>query len=374
MTISKGLKRNMTPKDTLWELDPQTQGKHLVLEKYLAAWFPIMGSWSRRILFIDGFAGPGQYKGGEPGSPIIALRSLCQHSARTGITSEVGFVFIEKDKDRKDHLESVIDDWKPFLPSNCWVQILQGAFDDKMTEALDQLDTQSSRLAPAFVMVDPFGVSDTPMDVIHRILQNPQAEVYISFMWDFINRFADTSQFGPHLDSLFGCQEWRDCLETVDTDVRRNLLLSLYKHQLKTGGATYVVHFDLCRENRLSYTIFFGTKHLRGCERMKEAIWKIAPWGDFAFHGTHSSQLTLGLSAPDFVPLKEAIREEFSDKGWVYVEEVEEFVASDRTDYLRSHLRKGALLPMYEAGEVEIDESTVKKKRTFPKAARIRIR
>ena len=27
------------------------------------------------ILYIDGFAGPGEYEGGEPGSPIIALET-----------------------------------------------------------------------------------------------------------------------------------------------------------------------------------------------------------------------------------------------------------------------------------------------------------
>ena len=58
-----------TPKDTLWELDPHTLGKHLVLRAYLDAWLPVMGSWQGRLLFIDGFAGPGEYEGGEEGSP-----------------------------------------------------------------------------------------------------------------------------------------------------------------------------------------------------------------------------------------------------------------------------------------------------------------
>ncbi len=60
------------PKDILWELEPHTLGKHRVLRAYLDAWFPILSSWRKRILFIDGFAGPGEYKGGEEGSPQIA--------------------------------------------------------------------------------------------------------------------------------------------------------------------------------------------------------------------------------------------------------------------------------------------------------------
>ena len=51
---------------TVWPIEPQTEAKHEILRKYLAAWFPIMSSWQERIIFIDGFAGPGVYEGGEP--------------------------------------------------------------------------------------------------------------------------------------------------------------------------------------------------------------------------------------------------------------------------------------------------------------------
>lgn len=69
----------MEPKSTLWPLEPHTRGKHLVLKHYLDAWFPILGSWSERILFIDGFTGPGEYESGEEGSPLIAIGTLREH-------------------------------------------------------------------------------------------------------------------------------------------------------------------------------------------------------------------------------------------------------------------------------------------------------
>jgi three-Cys-motif partner protein len=59
-----------------WVCDPHTAAKHRVLERYLQAWWPIMLSVFPRATYIEGFAGPGVYKGGEPGSPIIALRTL----------------------------------------------------------------------------------------------------------------------------------------------------------------------------------------------------------------------------------------------------------------------------------------------------------
>jgi three-Cys-motif partner protein len=56
-----------------------TKIKHAILNDYLSAWVPILGSWNRRICYIDGFCGPGsyEYKGQiHDGSPIIALICL----------------------------------------------------------------------------------------------------------------------------------------------------------------------------------------------------------------------------------------------------------------------------------------------------------
>ena len=62
------------PKTTVWPLEPHTKAKHEILRRYLGAWFPILtsGGWNRRVIFLDGFAGPGRYSACEPGSPIIA--------------------------------------------------------------------------------------------------------------------------------------------------------------------------------------------------------------------------------------------------------------------------------------------------------------
>ena len=179
----------MEPKTTLWPLEPHTRGKHLVLRGYLDAWFPIMGRWNGRILFIDGFAGPGEYERGEPGSPLIAIKAFKDHRTRHLVTAEVIFAFIEKDPRRAEHLEELIARVRPSLPPTCTVEVECGLFNETMTNTLDDLDAQKTSLAPAFVMVDPFGVSGTPMSVLRRILSNSKCEVYVSFMYDFISRF-----------------------------------------------------------------------------------------------------------------------------------------------------------------------------------------
>jgi hypothetical protein len=61
------------PKDTIWPIEPHTSAKHQILRKYLDAWLPIVGTYNKRIIYIDGFAGPGEYAGesrARPSSPF----------------------------------------------------------------------------------------------------------------------------------------------------------------------------------------------------------------------------------------------------------------------------------------------------------------
>lgn len=357
------------PKDILWDLEPHTMGKHLVLRAYLNAWFPILSSWQKRILFIDGFAGPGEYKGGEEGSPQIAMRALVDHTAK--IEAEVVFFFIEVEPERAQHLESIVNDWMIKLPKNAIPHVVNGRFDETMEEVLGSLDEQHRRIAPAFVMIDPFGVAGTPMSVVRRILSNPQCEVYFSLMYEPMNRFKNTPEFEKHLDELFGCSDWRVIVEIEDSELRRKGLYDLYETQLRGAGANHVVHFDIYSGNRLIYSIFFATRNDVGCDRMKAAIWKAAPEGTYEFRGTHGGQLALTLK-PSFEPLKTQLLDEFGDAHWYPIEAVQKFVRSDKTDYHSGQLKTNTLRPMEADGLLEVDPASRKKAYSYPKGSKLR--
>jgi three-Cys-motif partner protein len=355
----------MPDQGPLWPLGEHTPGKHLVLRNYLNAWLPILGMTQDRIVFIDGFAGPGEYSGGEPGSPIIALSALKEHVAKARFSAEMKFVFVELEPDRVRHLEGLVEAEKKDLPSSCDTLVVEDRFDATMTTLLDDLESKMKTLAPCFLMVDPFGVSDTPMSIIQRVLRHPKSEVYISFMYEAINRFKNTPEFAPHLDALFGCPDWRQGVEIADPERKKDFFYSLYRNQLKQAGAKYVLHFELYQGGRLVYAIFFGTKHLLGCDRMKQAIWKVAPFGDYAFRGARTAQLGLGLEAVDPAALGEELAAAFKRGEWIRVKEAKEFTQSDLTDYHSGHLKK-ALVHLENTGRIEIKPGSRKKARTFP--------
>ncbi len=95
------------PRTTVWALEPHTRAKHEILKRYLQAWMPILSRGNfPEIMYIDGFAGPGKYTGGEDGSPIIALDAAQGFSPP--LSAKIRFLFIEKDPERAEYLKNLI--------------------------------------------------------------------------------------------------------------------------------------------------------------------------------------------------------------------------------------------------------------------------
>src|SRR5580658_7644998 len=121
------------PTDTLWKLEPHTGAKHQILGRYLDAWFPILGKFNRKLVYIDGFAGPGCYLDGEPGSPIVALQSALRY--KDTLSGEPEFWFIEERQDRVAQLQEEISHLT--IPKNFIVKPECGTFAEKFKAALD---------------------------------------------------------------------------------------------------------------------------------------------------------------------------------------------------------------------------------------------
>ena len=362
----------MPPDGTTWELEGHTLGKHLVLKNYMGAWLPIMTRWNGRVLFIDAFAGPGEYSGGEEGSPVLALKALTEHSARSRMASQIQYLFIEKDKNRSQHLLAVLKRIENTIPRNCTYEVINSTFDETLNEVLDSIESQNRLLAPSFVMIDPFGVSGTPMKTVGRILANPKSEVYISFMYRDINRFLEHPNFEPHLNELFGFAEWKRARKITDPTEKRLFLYDLYKDQLRSHGASYVLHFELYEENRLVYTIFFGTQNLEGCDKMKQAIWKVAPFGNYKFQSGQREQLTFGTDFIDFGLLQKSLADAFGYDNWLEIETLENFMKSDKTQFNSNHLKTNTLKPMESKRQLEVRQDTRKRSGTYPKGTLVR--
>ena len=320
-------------KNTIWELDPHTKAKHEILRKYLDAWLPILTCWRGRVVFVDGFAGPGIYKGGEKGSPILALESLLNH--KTKIEADVHFIFIEKDTKRRKHLALQLESYK--LPSNVTYECLCSSFYDAVPNMLDEMD-KSGVNDPTFFFIDPFGFKDIPFHIIRRIMSTRKCEVLITFMYEEINRFISLPQMQDICNNLFGCKDWQAAIEKEDPQDRLRILHQAYRKQLETV-AQFVVSFKMVnKSNKTDYFLFFATNHIKGLKAMKEAMWRVNPAGEYEFSDASydPTQTTLFEIEPNFHLLKKLILERFKGEETT-IEGIETFVLT-HTPFRETHI------------------------------------
>lgn len=367
----------MPIRTTNWPLAPHTRTKHEILKRYLDAWLPILSSWAGRIVFIDGFAGPGRYSGGEPGSPVIALQALLAHpyfqEPRPG--REVVFAFIEADSERAAALRGEID----AIEITPWIRalVVEGEFRDHMAELLDAIEAGGKYLAPTFAFIDPFGIKGLPMALVARITHNPRCECLVSFMYESINRFLThpSLDIQAHYDELFGTEAWRAIAAISDPETRKSRLVGLYREQLqKVAGLRYVRTFEMVNEgNRTEYFLFFGTNSRLGLSKMKEAMWRADPVGGQVFSDRSvSGQGVLFEPHADIRPLRHLLQNHFRGKGWVPIEEVSDFVLEDTAYSELSHLKRATLVPMEKEGLLEAQRPGEKPRRgTFPDGTKV---
>jgi three-Cys-motif partner protein len=285
--------------ESIWDLDPHTKAKHQILEEYLKRWFPILGSTAGRIVYLDGFAGPGIYSKGEEGSPVIALKTAVDHKL-TERFQKIVFWFIEKDQDRSKNLEQILKQKFPNLPSNIQYEVEKTEFADGLENTLNSIEREGAKLAPTFAFIDPFGFSGMPMDLLVRLLGYQRCEVLITFMSSFILRFNDERRENA-LDELYGTKNWRKLHELIDPDAKRRFLVDLYAQQLRNvGGAEYLRTFEMIGDNNQTiYHLIFATKSLKGLEAMKEAMMKVDRRGTFTFSDRTDPKQTFLLDYGD---------------------------------------------------------------------------
>lgn len=356
-------------RETVWQAEPHTLAKHLILKHYLGAWFPILGSWNRRIVYYDGFAGPGRYAGGEQGSPLVALGVAQEHKAQ--LTSELVFVFVDSDGRRAKHLEPEIQ--KLSLPQNFHWAVLNQEFETALQGTLDDLQSRGLEIAPTFAFIDPFGITGLPFELIARLLRQQSCEVLITFMNQTIERWA--TELPDQVDALIGRTGAAGIIAAAPNRV--TAARRLYEESLRTA-ARFVRFFEMRDHgSRPIYDLFFASNNELGHYRMKEAMWKADESGEFSFSdGVDPAQSTLFSpeAAREFAPF---LWQQFKGQ-MVYWEEIQKYTRNG-TPFLDKHAR-GALKLLEATKGVEgrtirvarsKADGSLRKRNTYPSGTQV---
>jgi three-Cys-motif partner protein len=300
---------------------PWSKRKDVILEYYLEAYVPKVRKLRRPVLLVDGFAGPGRFDDGEPGSPVI----ICSKAQAANETPgpPVRVWCIEPEPELFSKLQENVA--FPFAVS-------------KKGEFLDYVDEirQFAQTGTVFLYVDPYAAADVDwaaLDGISEQIRRSDASVELLMNFNTPNfvrwglaalerevpRVDETAEDPDEADApteppgherlnaVVGGSWWRDVLGA--NQPFEQLVEGLATH---IGAALRERYEHVCwlpikrrQEHRVpKYHMFFGSRHPDALELMNDAMVKARGTSDFEID-LFAEQALDGLilkQAPDWVP------------------------------------------------------------------------
>jgi three-Cys-motif partner protein len=319
----------MSDTSIIKERDPQTKTKHLILERYAAAWAGIIFNGLRRevkdkpgflhFVYVDAFAYTGRYLRDtdalpgeatppEPiwGSPVLGIRALdAQVSAALQHGFEIHTTAILCERERKHFaplreslemagLGSRVRETTDF--TSLRRQQIAVVRDDFRSIADAVLRYTAGRKF-SLVLLDPYGPEEIPYEIVRSFVAGASArrDVIINFPYQdlhkktgYIRRSDHTAQrILGHYDALFGDHDWVETYERAvgsiapgkkgESSAVEEALREHYRKRLQDADPDVAIK-DLRLlfpdKERTMFYLFLTTHDPTGALAMNEVLWK----------------------------------------------------------------------------------------------------
>ena len=241
--------------------------KHDLLRRYLPRFAGKTGSRAHGVVYLDGYAGRGQYQDGSPASAERILQ-IAENQDAQGISYRL--FFYELDPDSFAVLKPVVDEY-----------VARGvqaeAANDEVASGLGEV-IGAARALPLFLFLDPCGLG-LPFPVLAETLTGPRAarwpptEVLLNFSLYAVRRIAGhMTSVTPNettmarLDEALGGRWWRDLVRHGVSDQAVNEIVGGFMERL--GRATRMRIFAIpvrrAPGQKPVYFLVFGTRSSLG--------------------------------------------------------------------------------------------------------------
>lgn len=302
--------------------------KHGILARYPLVFASMTGSKSKngRVVYFDGYAGPGRYDDGQPGSPLLAVQTA-QRTARFG--RDVHCLFVERDPRWHSDLQRTLT---TEAPPGFHCQVWSGDVADHVDAALNYAGTD-----PLLTFLDPFGTALDYSVLTAKLLQHRSAptEVLLNINIESVRRIGGL--LGPGRPTLNAAEELT--LGGVDrflggawwrTEFQRNLsehrsaapaatqVASEFKRRVRaaTGCASFSVPVARRPGHEPLFLLVLFTRYRYASWKFNEAVshanreWRRACWRQDL---TFDEQPEPDLFGAD---VTQQLRETASEKRW----------------------------------------------------------
>ena len=326
------------PANVLWDCKPRTKAKLAIVNAYLGAWFGILAAKGfKQVVYIDGFCGPGNYKTGEEGSPVIAAR-MASATAERFPNFKATLILVDEKKSALDHLQTLEAIKKPH--PNVEIIIKQGEFADKVDEIVAFLKAHPN--SPTFSFVDPFGFGQSPFEKFKQLMHNENSEIFVNLMCGFMNRFKEHQdpKVIAKIKAILGTD---DLSAIIAADDPIDAVCDSFERSLKSIGRFTLKFMMRDDKNIRDNAFFFCGRNSKGFEKIKEAMWRVDPEGgnSFSVHREAKDQQfgTLFEAGAQTARLGPLIHEHFKGRKKVPVGEIFDWIVEGTDVYLPKHAR-----------------------------------
>lgn len=329
----------MSPTDHLWECPPRTRAKLEILRNYLGAWFGILAaSGFKHVFYVDGFCGPGQYLGGEEGSPVIATR-LANSTAQKTPGFKATLIFVDSKPKAIRHLRSLPEIKNHH--SNVDIDVKEGIFTDEIDGIAAELANNPK--SPTFSFIDPFGFSHSPLDKLKLLMHNERSEILVNFVCGFMNRFKEheDDEITGNIKNMVGADDLNKIIDAADSI---DAFCVAFERNLKQIGPFTLKFMMRDEKNIRDNAFFFCGRHARGFEKIKQAMWKVDPvhGNSFSVHkqlGADQVQNDFFETGPQTQVLSRLLLNQYTGHKDVTVEEIFKWVIKETDSFLPCHAR-----------------------------------
>lgn len=282
--------------------------KDSLLGCYLKPFFEKTYGYSKDgYVYVDAFAGPGEYEDGGVGSPIIAIQQLLATSRKSGrYKCCTQFVFGEARARDRERLALAVDkasaNVRHILP-----HVICNSFEEAMAAAQTAQPRSGRKPSTVFYYVDPYGVKDLRLDLLCQSPNPGFTEVLVNFnSVGFMRDGAEalrlaldlpagvkvldqgfddgvpTTERIKRLDACIGSNEWQDILRRTDISYweRERLIGQLFCENARKNYR-YVTNMPIKnmshmrgKNGEVKYRLVHMTNSVDGCILMNDNMIK----------------------------------------------------------------------------------------------------
>lgn len=251
--------------------------KHHFLANYVEILVLKVTSRYDRFVYIDGYSGPWQnnderFADTSFGIALKAMRNAKQAWKKLkGRDVQMSAILVERNPEAFRRLQAIRGQYPDIE-----IKTINGNFADEIPTILSAIPPR----AFSFVLIDPKGWK-IDMERVQPLIERPDCEVLLNFMFDFVNRFATCSREGviEGLRRLLPGTSWEARLGSIEKDdatapaTRKLVLVDAIRETIgRLGGYPYVMETPVLYplRDRTFYSLVYATRSPVGVEVFRD--------------------------------------------------------------------------------------------------------